>query len=101
MAKQETPRRISDVAPAEEVIKPVYKAEDHMEEDFYITGFDVRTGTLGKFYIIDAVHVDTKAECVISTGSWMVDKQLQALDPRLDLPLLIRFVPKDRSYYMV
>jgi len=101
MAKnEETVRRISEVASAEEVIKPVFRAQDHMNTDFLISAFETRRGEDGKFYIIDAFHVESSTHCVLSTGSWMVDKQLQALDQREDLPLLIQFIQKDRSYYM-
>lgn len=100
MAKDNAIRRISEVAPADEVIKPIFKAQDHMGTDFVITDFQVRNGSDGQFYIIDAFHIETGTHCVISTGSWMVDKQLQALDKREDLPLTIKFVAKDRSYYM-
>ena len=100
MAKETDIKRISEVVPAGEVIKPVFKARDYMQTDFVITDFEVRHGTDGKFYIIDAFHVETSTHCVVSTGSWMVDKQLQALDKRDDLPLLMKFVEQDRSYYM-
>ena len=100
MAKTDVIRRISEVVPANEVIKPIFKARAYMETDFIITDFEVRHGSDGKFYIIDAFHIESGTHCVISTGSWMVDKQLQALNKRDDLPLTIKFVEKDRSYYM-
>ncbi|KKL17392.1 hypothetical protein LCGC14_2486040 [marine sediment metagenome] len=100
MPKEAEVKRISEVVPASEVIKPIFKAQEYMETDFVITDFEVRNGSDGKFYIIDAYHLETKTHCVISTGSWMVDKQLQALDKREDLPLRMKFVPQDRSYFM-
>ena len=100
MVKEANVKRISEVASAQDVIKPIFKAQLHMETDFVIADFEVRHGSDGKYYIIDAFHVESETHCVISTGSWMVDKQLQAIDKRDDLPLLIKFVQQDRSYYM-
>lgn len=100
MAKEQEVKRISEVANAADVILPIFKAQEHMNTDFVISDFEVRHGSDGKYYIIDAFHLESKTPCVISTGSWMVDKQLQALNKRDDLPLVIRFTQQDRSYFM-
>ena len=100
MPKDTGVKSINDVAPRNEVVPDLVAAQDLFGVQLELRSFRKRTGEFSDFYILECGVVGTDDTIHVSTGSYMVEAQLEHLTPRTDLPCSFQMIEEGKSYYM-